>query len=104
MAQGSLSAGAAWAALLPWLEAHTGAFVLYGLFVLALWIAVALAVEAAGFATCCTVFFLVGVPCMGAVVPLPVHLPYRLSSLAFLAQFDTGLDLAGLRGPLQISS
>lgn len=104
MAQGNLSAGAAWAAFLPWLEAYTGSFVLYGLFVLALWIGVALAVVAAGFATCCMGFFLLAVPYVGTVVLLPVHLTYRLFSLAFLAQFDPGLDMTGLRAALQTSS
>ena len=101
MMRGNLTAGAAWAAFLPWLEAHTGAFVLYGLFVLALWIGVGLAVMAAGFATCCMVFFLLAVPYVGTVALLPVHLTYRLFSLAFLAQFDPGLDLAGLRNDVQ---
>ncbi len=100
MAHANLTAGAAWAAFLPWLEAHTGAFVLYALFVLALWVGVGLAVLAAGFATCCVVFVLVALPYLGTVALLPVHVTYRLLSLAFLAQFDPGLDLAGLRGEL----
>ncbi|MEP0775031.1 MAG: hypothetical protein HRF46_11790 [Acidobacteriota bacterium] len=104
MAHGNLRTSAAWAAFLPWLEAYTGSFVLYGLAVLALWIGVALAVTVAGFATCCMVFFLLAVPYVGTVVLLPVHLTYRLFSLAFLAQFDPGLDMTGLRGPLQPSS
>lgn len=101
MARGNLTASSAWAAFLPWLEAHTGAFVLYGLFVLALWVGVGLAVVAAGFATCCMVFFLLAVPYVGTVALLPVHLTYRLFSLAFLAQFDPGLDLARLRDDSQ---
>lgn len=102
MARGNLTAGAAWAAFLPWLEAHTGAFVLYGLFVLALWIGVGMVVVAAGFATCCMVFLLLAVPYVGTVALLPVHVTYRLFSLAFLAQFDPALDLAGLRGDSQL--
>lgn len=104
MAHGNLGASAAWAVFLPWLEAYTGSFVLYALFVLALWIGVALAVVVAGFATCCMVFLLLAVPYVGTVALLPVHLTYRLFSLAFLAQFDPGLDLAGLRGTLHPSA
>ena len=100
MAHANLTACAAWAAFLPWLEAHTGAFALYALFVLALWVGLGLAVVAAGFATCCIVFVLVALPYLGTVALLPVHVTYRLLSLAFLAQFDPGLDLAGLRGEL----
>jgi|GEM_PF-5006444 hypothetical protein len=40
---------------------------------------------------------LLALPSVGTVVLLPVHVTYRLFSLAFLAQFDPGLDLAGLR-------
>ncbi len=104
MARSQLSASAAWAAFLPWLEAYTGAFVVYALFVLTLWVGVSLAVVAAGFASCCMVFVLLAIPYVGTVALLPVHATYRLFSLAFLAQFDPGLDLAGLREELHLSA
>lgn len=97
MIRGNLTTSAAWAAFLPWLEAHFGAFVLYAMFVLVLWTCVGLAVVAAGLATCCTVPFILAVPYLGTVALLPVHVTFRLFSLAFWSQFDPAFDVASFR-------
>ena len=92
MARHDLTATAAWAMLLPWIEAHLGAFVLYGLFVLFWWLLVGLAVVAAGLLTCCIGFLVLAMPYVGTVLLLPVYVTYRAFSLEFLAQFDPSLN------------
>lgn len=78
---------AAWAQFLPLLKDHLADFILYGLFVLLLCIAVGLLLLAVTLATCCIVVPLLAVPYVNRVVLLPLSLTYRLYSVEFLAQF-----------------
>jgi hypothetical protein len=82
-----LRAGEAWRRFLPLFREHLGQFVLYALFVLVLAAAVAAAVMAVGFATCCVGFLLMVTPYVGQVVLLPLHVAYRALGPEFLAQF-----------------
>lgn len=91
MARYDLTATAAWAMLLPWIESHLGAFILYGLFVLVLGILVGLAVMVFGLVTCCIGFLVLAIPYVGTVLLLPVYVTYRAFSVEFLAQFDPSL-------------
>lgn len=93
MAREGLSASAAWAQLLPWVEARLGVFVLYGLFVAGWWIVVGFVVAVVGLLTCCVGYLVVMLPYVGTVALLPVWVTYRAFSLEFLAQFDPRLDL-----------
>jgi hypothetical protein len=92
-----LSAMAAWRVFLPWLSAQPASFVLYGLFVLALFVGAGMAICAVGLATCCIAFVVLAVPYVGTVVTLPLHVAYRYLSLEFLAQFDPSLDVFAAR-------
>jgi len=93
MYKSNLTATAAWAAFLPWVERCFGPLFLYGLFVLAFWVAVGLCVVAAGLFTCCVVFLLLIIPYVGTVILLPVLVTYRSFSLEFLAQLDPGFEV-----------
>lgn len=85
----------AWRVFLPWLSAEGASFFLYGLFVLLLYIAAAVAVLTVGFATCCIGFLILMIPYLGTLVLLPLIVTYRYLSLEFLAQFDPRLDVFG---------
>ncbi len=93
MARSHLSAVAAWSAFWPWLEQYLGAFVLYGLSVLALGLGVGVIVAMVGLLTCCVGFVLLAIPYVGTVLLLPMLVTYRAYSLEFLAQFDPAFRL-----------
>ncbi len=79
----------AWRALLPWLRARSGSFVLYGLFVLLLAVVFAVFFSVFCLMTCCVA----ALPYIGTVLLLPVWVTYRLLSVEFLAQFHPDFDL-----------
>jgi hypothetical protein len=90
---------AAWRVFLRWFSAEPASFLLYGLFVLLLFIGVGIAIGAVCLLTCCIGFLVIALPFVGTVVLLPLLVAYRYLSLEFLAQFDPGLDVfAGARG------
>jgi hypothetical protein len=89
----NLPALAAWRMFLPWLSAEGGSFLLYGLFVLLLFIMAAMAISVFCFATCCIGLLLLMVPFVGTVLLLPFLATYRYLSLEFLAQFDSALSV-----------
>ncbi len=89
---------AAWGVFAPVFSAAGGSFLLYGLFVLALFLVAALALGVFGLATCCLGFLLLAIPYVGTVLLLPLLVAYRYLSLEFLAQFGPDLDaFAGAR-------
>jgi len=88
-----LKTTAAWRVFLPELRKHGAELLLYGLFVLALHIAVVLVIVAVGLVTCCIPFFILAIPVVGTVTLLPLHLTYRLFSLEFLGQFGPDFQL-----------
>jgi hypothetical protein len=66
---------------------------LYGIFVLLLFVGAGMAVCAVGMVTCCLGFILLAIPYVGTVVLLPLLVAYRYLSLEFLAQFDPRLRM-----------
>jgi len=89
----SLSATQAWKRFLPLLKRYPGNFLLYGLFVAALYITVAIGLVLAGCFTCCIGFILLLIPYIGSVVLLPLTYTYRCLSLEFLGQFGPEYDM-----------
>jgi len=87
-----LAATAAWGRFLTVFRAHPGSFILYGLWVFVLWTVTLSACFFAGIVTCCVGFVLLGLPYIGSVLLLPVHVTARGLGPEFLAQF--GPDLA----------
>jgi hypothetical protein len=62
-------------------------FIIYGLFIFVLGIAVAVSVVFLALLTCCIGLFLIAIPYIGAVILLPVSYTFRAFSIEFLAQF-----------------
>ena len=89
----------AWRRLLPWIEANFGSFLLYGLFLLGLAVALGVGVVVAGLLTCCVGLLLVALPYVGTVILLPFLVTYRAFSLEFLAQFDPGFAILAEQPP-----
>lgn len=79
----------AWKALMPWLKARPGSFILYGLFVLLLFIGFAIVSFLLCFVTCCIVV----IPYIGTVILLPLLLTYRMFTVDWLAQLHPDFDL-----------
>ena len=77
----------AWRTFLPILRERLGAFLIYGLFVLAVHIGLALALIPAICLTCCVLSCVMAIPYIGAVVLLPVSYTFRALGPEFLAQF-----------------
>ena len=84
-----LKATEAWSYFLPWLKTRPWQFVLYALFVLALFICFYIVLSLLCLLTCCIVLL----PYVGTVLTLWFWVTYRLFSIEFLAQFDPGFDL-----------
>jgi hypothetical protein len=94
MYRDDLGASAAWRKFLVLLRAHPGSFLMYGLWVFALWTVTLSACLAVGFVTCCVGFVVLGLPYIGTVALLPVYVTARGLGPEFLAQF--GADYATL--------
>jgi len=88
-----LTVTAAWRLFLPLLQQHPGSFVLYGLFFLALYIAVIVGVVAIGVMTCCAGLLIVAIPYLGTVLLLPLYVTARGLGPEFLAQFGSEFSL-----------
>jgi len=63
------------------------AFVIYGIFIFALWVVVVIGVILFGVFTILMGFILLAIPFIGSVILLPVTYTFRALSLEFLAQF-----------------
>lgn len=82
-----------WFRFLPLLGQHLFKFILYGLFVFALLLAVIFAVILTGFLTCFIGFLILAIPFIGSVIMLPVSYTYRAFSIGFLAQFGDDYNI-----------
>ncbi len=97
-----VSTTAAWGLFLPVLKSHIGSFVLFGLFFLAINIALGIAYAIGGFLTCCIGLLLMALPYLGAVITLPISVLSRFMNLEFLAQFGDDFNLlAPLPDPIR---
>ncbi|MBN2411709.1 hypothetical protein JXQ31_08450 [candidate division KSB1 bacterium] len=77
----------AWNKFIPLLTQHFLNFILYGLFIFVLTIAIIILIVFFGLFTCCLGFLLLIIPYIGSVVTLPITYTIRALSLEFLAQF-----------------
>jgi len=77
----------AWFKFLPLFGRYFFIFIVYGLFILVLWMAAAIAIICFALITCCIGLLLLIIPYIGAVVLLPVSYTFRALSIEFLAQF-----------------
>lgn len=99
MARYRVTATEAWRRFGPLFKRHPAELILYGLFVLALWIGVGVSILALSIATCCILAIPLVIPVVGTIVLLPVHVTLRNFSLEWLAQLDPDLDLLGPMPP-----
>ncbi|MBN1755212.1 hypothetical protein JW877_03260 [bacterium] len=83
----------AWGLFLSIFKEKMGYFLLYGLIVMVLKVAIFFLVAAAGLATCCIGFILLIIPYIGTVVTLPIPYTLRAFSVEFLAQFGEKYSL-----------
>jgi hypothetical protein len=92
MARDGLSATAAWGRFLGLFRENAFPFVLYGLFLIPLWIVVYVGVLLVGLMTCCVGFLVLWLPYIGMVLMLPVYYAHRAFGPEFLAQFGPEWD------------
>ena len=76
-----------WSNFMPVFQQNFVYFILYGLFVLFLYILVVIFVVILGFLTCCVGFILLIIPYIGSVILLPISVVFRALSVEFLEQF-----------------
>ncbi len=99
MYQHNLTATEAWSRFLSLLRANPLAFIIYGLLMIVLAVAIGMGVAVLGFSTCCIGFILVGTPYLGQVVLLPVHATLRAFGPEFLAQFGPEYNVFAAAAP-----
>ncbi len=83
----------AWARFLPLFRENAFNFILYGLLLFLVYLAVGIVVVLFGFFTCCIGFFLLAIPYINSVVTLPISYTLRGFSVEFLAQFGTKFNV-----------
>ena len=88
-----LGTTAAWGVFLGLFQAHPGAFVLFGLFYLAVLIGLVVAYLIGGALTCCVGLLLLATPYIGTVLTLPISVLGQFMNLEFLAQFGPDFTL-----------
>lgn len=88
-----ISATKAWSKFLSLAVRNMGSFVVYGLFILVLKIAVAIAVMFLAVMTCCIGLFLLMIPFVSTVILLPVSYTFRAFSIEYFALFGDDFDL-----------
>ena len=76
-----------WLRFLTLFFRHPHLFLLYGLFIVGLWIIAAFVILFFALFTCCIGLLLLVIPYIGSVVLLPVTYTFRALSIEFLAQF-----------------
>lgn len=82
-----------WSKFLALFANHIWSFLVYGLFIFILGIAVVIAVIFFALATCCIGLLLIAIPFMGSIILLPVSYTFRALSVEFLAQFGDEYSL-----------
>jgi MFS family permease len=83
----------AWGKFLPLLGQKLFTFLIYGLFIFVLGIAVGIGVLFFAVITCCVGLLLIAIPYIGSVVLLPVSYTFRAFSIEFLAQFGDDFNV-----------
>ena len=83
----------AWHFFLPTLRNNVFQFLLYGIFILFLWLVAAAVIVVFGLVTCCIGFLILIIPYIGTVLLLPVYYTFRALSVEFLEQFGDDYKL-----------
>ncbi len=86
MRRDGLTTNAAWRRFLPALNEHLGVFLVYGLFLIMLWIFIGFGLLLVIFCTCCLAAIPLIIPYISTVTLLPVYVTFRAYSVEFLGQ------------------
>lgn len=97
-----ISATHAWSKFLMLAVHNMGSFVVYGLFVFALYITVAVAVLFISVMTCFIGLLLIMIPFVGTIILLPVSYTFRAFSIEYLAMFGNEFNLFPTQNDIQI--
>ena len=82
-----IAASDAWRKFLPIFKTYAMHFILYGILLFLIYLAIGVAVVLVGVFTCCIGFFLLVIPYINSVFTLPISFTLRGFSAEFLAQF-----------------
>ncbi len=93
MRQEGLTTSAAWSRFLPLLRENLATFLIYGLFIVLLWIAVCFALVFVVVFTCCIAAIPLIIPYIGTVALLPIYVTFRAYSVEFLGQMMPSVAL-----------
>jgi hypothetical protein len=87
MYKNNINTWIAFSHFIPLLSQKLPYFLIYGIFILFLYILVFVVIIAFSLATCCIGFVLLVIPYIGSVITLPISYTFRALSLEFLEQF-----------------
>jgi hypothetical protein len=87
MYKSGVSVNEAWRRFLNLFSKQAGHFIMYGFFLIGLYILLIIGVVIGGLLTCCCGFLILAIPYIGSVLMLPVSVTFRAFSLEFLEQF-----------------
>jgi hypothetical protein len=88
-----ISATKAWSKFIILAVNNMGSFIVYGLFILILKIAVGIAVLFLAVMTCCVGLLFIMIPFVGSVILLPVSYTFRAFSIEYFAMFGDEFEL-----------
>ena len=90
---------AAWKKFLPLYRRAFWRFILFGLWMLLLGIAIVVVIVVLGFATCCVGWIIMALPYVGTMLLLPVFVFSRLIGPDYLRQFGDEFDALTVKTP-----
>jgi len=93
MYKNRISTTQAWHRFLSIFSQHWTYFLLYGIFLLVLYILMVIGVILAGLMTCCIGFLFLVIPYIGSVITLPISYTFMGLGPEFLAQFGAEFDI-----------
>jgi hypothetical protein len=93
MYKNRITTNQAWRRFLPLFSKHWGYFILYGLFLLVLYILSVIVVITAGLLTCCIGILLLIIPYISSVITLPISYTFMALGPEFLVQFGPEYDI-----------
>lgn len=93
MYKNRITTNQAWRRFLPLFSKYWGYFLLFGLFILVLYILTVIFVITAGLLTCCIGILLLIIPYIGSVVTLPISYTFTAFGPEFLVQFGSEYDI-----------
>lgn len=104
MYKSQISTTQAWRRFLSLFSKHWIYFLLYGIFLLVLYILMVIGIIIAGLMTCCIGFIFLIIPYIGSVLTLPISFTFMALGPEFLAQFGAEFDIFPREEEITIAS